>query len=311
MTDGADSISGFDAASIRIRDARESDREAAQNLAGYWWPWVGPQAPTVEDWFESDMGVVRVAETPEGLIVGTQRLQHLDHTQCWLSGLGVDPAHRGNGIASLLLQDALRLARSERLLTLRYVTETTNDALHQLSLNNSLRPRGTWLNFAKVFDANACQIGRRKPALSPASTVDLHSADRLRVLSLLPAGGRALFAEGWTWRALDDAAMASVISDGRALFARSGVGGWGLAVMGQRTATSLEATLYGPDAACAQSLLEHLRTMACESTEGTTLTIHVPQDTPAAGLLAAAARRGDWHPVTEHPLRVWEMLLVG
>jgi GNAT superfamily N-acetyltransferase len=300
----------FDPASIRIRDAREADRAAVQELAGRWWPWVGRQVLTVEQWFESQNGVVRVAETPEDLIVGAQRLEHLNHTQCWLSGLGVDPAYRGLGIADLLLRDAIGLARSERMLALRYAAETTNDAIHQMSLNNSLRPRGTWVSFAKTMDAGACRIGRGKPALSPAGTVKLSSTDRLRVLSLLPAGGRALFVERWTWRALDDAAMSAVIARGRAFFARSGVGGWGLAVVGEWTPTALETTLYGPDAACAQSLLEHLRTMACESTEGTTLTIHMPQDTPAAGLLAAAARRGDWHSVTEHPLRIWELLLV-
>lgn len=300
----------FDPASIRIRDAREADRAAVQDLAAMWWPWVGSHVPTVEEWFESQNGIVRVALTADDLIVGTLRLEHLNHTQCWLSGLGMVPAYRGFGIAGLLLQDAIRLARSERMLALRYVAETTNDAVHQMSLSNSLRPRGTWVSFARAMDASACRIGRAKPALSSAGTVKLSPADRLRVLSLLPAGGRALFVERWTWRALDDGAMSSVIARGGAFFARSGVGGWGLAVVGEWTPTALEATLYGPDAACAQSLLEHLRTMACESMEGTTLTIHMPQDTPAAGILAAAARRGDWHSVTEHPLRIWELSLV-
>ncbi|MHB1344465.1 MAG: GNAT family N-acetyltransferase [Thermoleophilia bacterium] len=311
MTDTGPDIVDPDSASIRIRDAAEADRVAVDRLAGLWWPWVGRQAPTVEEWLESHEGIVRVAETAGGSIVGTQRLEYLDRTQCWLSGLGVDPVFRGQGVAGLLLQDAIRLARSDRMLTVRYVTETVNDAVHQLSLDNALRPRGTWLNFTKAMDAAACLIARQKTELSPTNTVRLNPSDRLRVLSLLHASGRTLFVEGLAWRILDDAAVAAVIDNKNAFFARSGVGGWGLAVIGERTPTALEVTLFGADPGCAQSLLEHLRTMACESTEGTTLTIHAPQDTPAAGLLAAAARRGEYRPVTEHPLRVWELSLTG
>lgn len=311
MTGTDRETAGFDSATIRLRDALESDREAVQRLAGLWWPWIGQQPPSVEDWLEYHQGIVRVAETPEGVIVGTQRLEHLDRTQCWLSGLGVDPAYRGQGVAGLLLQDAIRLARSDRMLTVRYATETVNDAVHQISLDNALRPRGTWLNFTRTMDAAACQLGRRKPELSPTSTVLLNPSDRLRVLSLLHASGRTLYVEGWTWRALDDAAVADVIEKKGAFFARSGVGGWGLVALGERSPTALEATLYGTDPACTQSLLEHLRTIACESTKGTTLTIHVPQDTPAASLLAGAARRGEYRPVTEYPLRIWELPLTG
>lgn len=309
MTGTGRESTGPDADAIQIRDASVADHEAVRRLTGPWWPSAVRHDPSVEEWLESHNGIIRVAVAPDGSIVGTQRLEHLDHTQCWLSGLGVDPAYRGRGVAGLLLQDSIRLARSDRMLTVRYVTETVNDAVHQLSLDNALRPRGTWLNFTKTMDAAACRIGREKQELSPANTVVLSPSDRLRVLSLLYASGRTLYVEGWTWRALDDAAVAEVIEEKGAFFARSGVGGWGLAVLGERSPTTLEATLFGADPACAQSLLEHLRTVACESTVGTTLTVHTPQDTPAAGLLAAATRRGEYHSVTEHPLRVWELSL--
>lgn len=309
MTHPGRDTSESDTAAIRIRDARAGDHDAVQRLAGLWWPWAGGQAPALEEWLEAHNGIIRVAETSEGAIIGTQRLEYLGHTECWLSGLGVDPDSRGRGVAGLLLQDAIHLARADRMLVVRYVTETVNDAVHQLSLDNALRPRGTWLNFTKTMDTAACRIGRRKPELSPTNTVLLNPSDRLRVLSLLHASGRTLYVKGWAWRSLDDAAVAEVIGNKSAFFARSGVGGWGLAVLGERSPTALEATLYGADPGCAQSLLEHLRTVACESLEGTTLTIHAPQDTPAAGLLATAARRGEYRPVTEHPLRVWELSL--
>ncbi len=260
---------------------------------------------------ESLHRVLRVAEAADGLVVGAQAYDQLDRGQCWLSGLAVLPSYRKHGIAGLLLQDAVTLARRDRMRTLRYVTETTNDAVHQLSLDHGLRPRGTWLDFRRDLDEAACSLGRNKTALGTAAIVRLQPSDRLRVLSLLSASGRTLFVHSGAWRTIDDAALAAAIEREAAFFARSGVGGWGLAIIGAQREDAIEATMYGPDPACAKSLLEHLRSLACESTEGVALTIHTPQDAPVAGLLATAVRRGEWHAVTENPLRVWELALVG
>ncbi|MBU2603944.1 MAG: GNAT family N-acetyltransferase [Actinobacteria bacterium] len=294
---------------ILVRDAEPRDADAVEALVRASNPRrnrLGLPSETVD---ESLFKVLRVAETSDGLVVGAETYEQLDRDQCWLSGLAVLPGYRKYGIAGLLLQDAVTLARRDRMLTLRYVTETTNDAVHQLSLDHGLRPRGTWLDFRRELDEAACSLGRQKAALDAAAIVRLQPSDRLRVLSLLNASGRTLYVHSGAWRTIDDAVLAKAIEGGAAFFSRSGVGGWGLAIIGARRTDAIEATVYGPDPACAKSLLEHLRGLACESIEGVALTIHAPQDAPIASLLATAVRRREWHAVTEHPLRVWELVL--
>jgi hypothetical protein len=291
-----------------VRDATEADRQALSGLHRLWYTHDEPDPPPTQDWLDSHDGVTRVA-LDAGAVVAASRVLHVDRTQCWLEGIAVRTDHHDASTAGLMLRDAVNLARSDRMLTLRYATETLDETVHQMSLDLDLRPRGTWLDFKKTMDAAACSVARSKSELGSTTTIRLNPPDRPRVISLLHTGGRPLYVDGWVWRALDDATLAVLIEEGRAFFSRSGVGGWGLAVLGRRTSDSLEATIFGKDAACAQSLLEHLRTLACESMEGITLTLHATQDTPAAVLLASTARRGEWRPVSEHPVRVWEISL--
>ena len=255
-----------------------------------------------------DDGVLRVAVTAEGRIVGAQYYRHLDSTQGWLSDLRVDPEFRRKGIADMLLDDAIRMAQGERLLTLRYAADATNEAVHRLSQAHHARPRGTWVSFERTMDASACELGRAKPSLGHAATA-LVQGDRLRVLSLVHSSGRSLYADSWTWRTLDAAAIASLIQDGHAFLARSGVGGWSLALLATHPATEMEATLYGTDPVCAQAVLDHLKRTACTSADGVDIVVHVPQDSPAAGLLGSLARRSEWRPLKDHALRVWEIEL--
>jgi GNAT superfamily N-acetyltransferase len=293
---------------ITLRDARSEDTDVLDAYAMS--ARMHGDHPTVaaRHHREHDDGVLRVAVTAEDRVVGAQHYRHLDSTQGWLSGLRVHPEFRRQGIAGLLLEDAVRMAQSERLLTLRYAGDAMNEAVHRLSQAHHARPRGTWVNYERTMDASACEVGRAKPSLGQAATA-LGQGDRLRALSLVHASGRSLYAESWAWRTLDAAAIASLIQDGHAFLARSGVGGWSLAMLATHPEDEMEATLYGTDPVCAQAVLDHLKRAACASATGVDIIVHVPQDSPASGLLGSLARRGEWRPVTEHALRVWEIEL--
>ena len=156
------------------------------------------------------------------------------------------------------------------------------------------------------MDAAACAVGRSKGTLGEAVTV-LGPRDRLRAISLMHAAGRSLYVEDWAWRFLDDQALSRLIKEQHSYLARSGMGGWSVALAAGEDAAEMEVTLYGTDAACALALLEHLQRLACNTHDGARLTVHVPQDSNAAGLMASLVRRGEWHPLMEHALRVWEL----
>ena len=84
-----------------------------------------------------------------------------------------------------------------------------------------------------------------------------------------------------------------------------------MALLARHPERETEATLFGTDSACAQSLLDHLRKVACSVETGARITIHVPQDSPAASILGSLARRGEWKSLTEHAARVWELELTS
>jgi Acetyltransferase (GNAT) family. len=293
-------------APITLRDARPGDTDAL-DAAVTLQRLPGDHPTAIHDLrFADDEGLVRVAVAEDGRVVGAQHYRHLDSTQGWLSRLRVNPEFRHHGIAGMLVADAIQMAQSERLLTLRYAGDATNEAIRHLSQVHHARPRGSWVSFERTVDAVACEVGRSKPSLGQAAAA-LGQGDRQRALSLVHAGGSSLFVDGWTWRTLDASAIASLIRDEHAFLARSGVGGWSLALLAAPLEAMMEATLYGTDSVCAQAVLDHLKRLACASADGVDILVHVPQDSPAAGLLGSLARRGNWRPVMEHALRVWEI----
>lgn len=296
--------------SIKIRDARPDDKDAILALTRDIRTWGDHVQDSLDEWLTGDRGVLRVAEDTEGAVLAVQHYLPLDATQVWLSGLRVRRDMEGKGVAGSLLDDAIRMARAERMLVLRYAGEVTNEAIQRMGQERGLRPRETWLNFEREMDAAACAVGRSKGTLGETVTL-LGPRDRLRALSLLHASGRTLYVEEWAWRALDDSAFSRLIKDQRCYLARSGVGGWSLALATGDTRTAMEVTIYGSDAACALALLEHLQRVACTTHDGVDLTVHLAQESSTAGLMASLVRRGEWRPILEHALRVWELDLTA
>jgi GNAT superfamily N-acetyltransferase len=295
-------------ARIALRDMTAADIDRVQDWVGTTWAWGAYSPVTFDEWLADPSSVVRVAVMPDDRIVGVQHYERLDPYQCWLSGLRVHPDHRGQGIATRLLKDAIEIAQHDGLRVLRYATEAVHETIHYLSETIALEPRGTWLSFERSMDAAACGLRRTRPMLG-AVMQPLSQSDKVRVLPLLLASGRHFYVRGWAWRTLDDGLLTSLIERRQAFFSRSDLGGWSLSLLGSQDDRGLEATLYGTDAASVQTALEHVTQIACEA-EGATITIHVPQHGPAAGLVVDLARRGEWCHSVERALRIWECNLV-
>lgn len=291
-------------ARIALRDMTSRDVDKIQDWVGTTWAWGMYSPVAFDEWLADPSSVVRVAVMPDGLIVGVQHYQRLDPHQCWLSGLRVHPEHRGKGIATRLLKDAIEIAQHDGLKVLRYATEAVHEVIHYLSGTIALEPRGTWLSFERSMDAATCGLRRTRQVLG-AVMLPLSQADKVRALPLLLASGRHFYVHGWAWRTLDDAVLTLLIEQSRAFFSRSDLGGWSLSLLGTQDDSGLEATFYGTDAASVQTALEHVTQIACES-EGAAITIHVPQHGPAAGLMVDLARRGEWRHSVERALRIWE-----
>jgi GNAT superfamily N-acetyltransferase len=289
---------------ISLRDMTPDDAPLIREWVGKTWAWGDYRPVAFEQWLGDPCSVVRVAVLWGKRIVGVQHYQRLDADQCWLSSLRVHPDYRRKGVASYLLRDAVHIAQCDGLKVLRYATEAVNEVIHYLSETLKLEPRGTWLSFERTMDPLHCAARRLHPSLNER-TRPLSPADKIRVLPILQASGCHFYVKGWAWRSLDDAMVTSLIEQDKAFLTRSDLGGWGLALLGHQDEAGVEATLYGTDAACVQTTLDYVTLIACRS-EGVSLSIHVPQHGPAAGLMVDLARRGEWRHAHEQALRIWE-----
>lgn len=296
------------AKNILIRDIRPDERDAVLGLRQDTL-YSEDYLPAVLDTWLADPDVrIRVAIDEAGEVVGVHAFRKLEDGQCWLSGLRVRVDARRQGVATLILEDAIELARSEGIRTLRYATATDNEAVHQLSRTQRLRSRGAWLSFERRVEPSDCQQDG-PGAIRPEGINVLGAADAPRILSLLKTGARTLYVESYAWRSLDERSFARLASEGRAFGCAGETGGWGIALLGRTGDDELEATLHGTDMLCAQSLIGFLRRTACETNPRQLLTLHVPQENPAASILGSLVRQGELRHVAGRPHRVWELAL--
>lgn len=293
---------------IMVRDFREQDREAILAFSRQTWSWGDYIPDALDGWLREPDGSVRVAETPDGRTIGVQHYEELPGGQSWLSGLRVHPDFRGQGVAGAFLDDGVETAQRHGMHALRFASEVNNEPIQTLSRKRGLRSRGTWLSFERILDEAACTIGRGKPPLQ-ASTSSLSAAESARMMSVLHASGHALFPHEWAWKELNLEALERLRTTDGVLVSRSGMGGWGMVLITVQRPDRLEASLLGADVSCALALLHVVQRRACEGEPGISVLVHTPQADAAAVLLATLARRGDWHPKMEHPLRIWEVSL--
>ena len=293
---------------VVVRDFQEEDRGILLGFTQDTWSWGDYVPGALDAWLEDPAGEVRVAETADGRPVGVYFYVEMPGGQSWLSGLRVDPRFRRRGVARAFLEDAIATAQRHGIHSLRFASEVNNEAIQKLSRGYGLKTRGTWLSFERVLDEAACRVGRGRPP-QHASTSPLSNGDGPRIMSLLHASGHTLYARDWAWQELGLEAVQQLSESGGAFVSRSGMGGWGVVLITVQQAGRLEATLLGSDVSCALALLHVVQRRACEGQPGIRVLIHTPQLDAGAVLLATLARRGDWHPKMEHPLRIWEIEL--
>ena len=136
-----------------IRDMRPEDKDAVLAYSQDTWEW-GDYLPRVLDqWLLDPRSTIRLAATESDEPIGSYRYSRLSDREGWLSGLRVRTDVRGQGVAGLLLEDAIAMARHDGLRVLRYASEITNEAVTGLSRVYGFAPRGTWLTFERVMEA--------------------------------------------------------------------------------------------------------------------------------------------------------------
>jgi GNAT superfamily N-acetyltransferase len=110
---------------IEVRFAQAEDREAVLAFCAGVWEWEDDIEHTWERWLQDPSGRLFVA-TIESQPVGIVHIQMLTAIDAWLEGLQVDPAFRGQGIARLLIDEAVLEAMQRGAEYIRLLVGSTN-----------------------------------------------------------------------------------------------------------------------------------------------------------------------------------------
>jgi ribosomal protein S18 acetylase RimI-like enzyme len=128
---------------IEVRRAQAEDREAILAFCASTWEWGDYIEHTWEKWLQDTPGRLFVAVV-EQQPVGMVHIQMLTSIDAWLEGLRVDPAFRGQGIARLLMDEAVLEAMQRGAEYIRLLIGSTNTRSIQIVERSFWRQIGSF-----------------------------------------------------------------------------------------------------------------------------------------------------------------------
>ena len=114
----------------RIRKARPSDKEQLMSFIRGVWGGHDYIPQVWDEWVRERASPVYVVEV-DGVPVGMNRLKLLDDGSAWLEGVRVHPAYRGRGLATMLGENSLKVARRRGATLFRLASDSRNRAAHR------------------------------------------------------------------------------------------------------------------------------------------------------------------------------------
>jgi ribosomal protein S18 acetylase RimI-like enzyme len=199
---------------VTIRLAQPEDKAAVLAFCAQTWDWGDYIADVWDQWLTDPSGRLLVAVLDERP-VGLEHLRMLAPGECWLEGMRVDPAVRGQGIAGRLNEYAMQEAQKLGATVARLATHSDNRVAQRLLEQSQFEQVGTFAHYtapaADVPGAPLPTVAGQKdlPAL-------LAALDRS---SIYPALGGLVYKD-WAGRALTEALIQERLSSSNILVLR-------------------------------------------------------------------------------------------
>ncbi len=114
----------------RIREARTSDKRHLMNFIKDIWGGHDYIPYVWDEWLTDEAGRMFVVEV-DGLPVGMNRVRFLEDGSAWFEGVRVHPEFRGRGLASMLGENSMRLARERGVKVIRLTSASRNKTAHR------------------------------------------------------------------------------------------------------------------------------------------------------------------------------------
>lgn len=114
----------------RVRPARPSDKEPLMSFIKDVWGGHDYIPLVWDQWLSDQSGKMFVVEA-EGKVVGMNRVRFLEDGSAWFEGARVHPDYRGKGLASMLGENSMRVARARGVGVFRLTSGSTNKPAHR------------------------------------------------------------------------------------------------------------------------------------------------------------------------------------
>jgi GNAT superfamily N-acetyltransferase len=130
---------------VELRPARWADQAAVEALAAQIWDGEDYLADCFADWIRETEGQFTLAIIDKEL-AACNKLTRVGPSEWWLEGLRVDPRFRGMGLARLLHDYAVALARKQGGGRIRLATACDNPAVPRIALKTGFMRQNGYLH---------------------------------------------------------------------------------------------------------------------------------------------------------------------
>ncbi len=114
----------------RVRPARPADKKPLMSFIKDVWGGNDYILRVWDDWLHDRHGRMFVVEA-DGVPVGMNRIRFLEDGSVWFEGARVHPDYRGRGLATLLGENSMRVARARGSTVFRLTSGSKNKVAHR------------------------------------------------------------------------------------------------------------------------------------------------------------------------------------
>lgn len=133
-----------DVPDFTVRPARADDRDAVVAFCRQTWDFGDYIDQVWDRWLADPETLLLVIADGDDRPVGLGQVRIVSPGDAWLEGLRVDPAVRRQGLARLIAEAVVRLARERGVHEVRFATLATNEPMHHLAPQLGFRRVGVF-----------------------------------------------------------------------------------------------------------------------------------------------------------------------
>jgi GNAT superfamily N-acetyltransferase len=162
-----------------------------------------------DDWLIDPSGEMFVVEA-DGVPVGMNHLRFLEDGSAWFEGVRVHPAYRGKGLASMLGDNSMKLAKQRGVRVFRLTSGSHNKAAHRQIAR---------IKFDEIARFSAYEPQRDAPLKPKNDASQASTNDFRRVLGLIQRTqeyqlGKGVFWHDWTATSMAPRVVRKLLAEG-------------------------------------------------------------------------------------------------